>query len=512
MVSTARTPSDLIVVGAGVAGLTAAITAAELGLSVTVLAKGPGTHAGPDTATAYAQGGIAVVDPRDPLDSIEAHVADTVAAGAGHTDEAVARSIIAAGPDAVNALIAWGARFDTDATGRLRRTREGGHSARRIIHAGGDATGAEVQRALWTHAGAMPGITVIACLATELIRRDGTVIGVTAESGDGPMRFLAPTVVLATGGIGQVYAATTNPVGSTGDGIALALQVGASVRDMEFIQFHPTMLYTPGARGRRTLVSEAVRGEGATLVDARGDSIMAGRHPLGDLAPRDVVAQAIHSSMAVSGDPCVYLDARGVADFAERFPTVTAGVRAIGVDPVAELIPVVPGAHYLCGGVATDTHGSTDIDGLFAAGEVARTGLHGANRLASNSLLEALVVGRRVAARAADRVGTIAIIDPGADEPAVRPVLDRTTLQDAMSAHAGVSRDAEGLNILTELLVTAPKRLAHNDIDHEGASLAAVAGAVVAAATARTESMGCHQRTDDRSHLAHTVTVAGCRR
>ncbi|MGJ0118802.1 L-aspartate oxidase [Williamsia sp. MIQD14] len=493
--------ADLVVVGAGVAGLTAAIHAAELGLTVIVTTKGSRRTPGADTSTRYAQGGIAVVDPTDPADSIDVHLTDTLSAGAGHTDPLAARSILADGPDAVAALIAWGARFDAHADGMLRRTREGGHGVRRIIHAGGDATGAEVERALWEAlrphmVSGRVGVraeTMVIAVDTDL---DGRAIGVTARDGTGrAVALRAPTVLLATGGIGQIYAATTNPEGSMGDGVALALRAGAAVADLEFVQFHPTMLHTPGARGRRTLISEAVRGEGARLVDADGVSITEGVHPLGDLAPRDVVAHAVHTAMVASGRDCMFLDARDVPDVAQRFPTVTAGVRAIGLDPAVDPIPVVPGAHYLCGGVATGDRGDTTVEGLFAAGEVARTGLHGANRLASNSLLEGLVMGRRVARAAADRAGTP--ITPTDVEMLTRAArCDRTTLQDAMSAGAGVTRDAAGLTAVADLVAAAKVRPLRSFSDVADAAATMVAGAVVAAALRRDESRGCHRRAD----------------
>lgn len=476
--------TDLLVVGAGVAGLTAAIAAADTGLDVTVLYK-PAPGGAPSTSTAYAQGGIAVVDPADPNDSIEAHVADTVAAGGPLVDIDAARSILAAGPEAVDRLIAWGARFDTDATGRLRRTREGGHRVSRIIHAGGDATGAEVQRALNAAARTRPTLTAKAGQAHALLVDGDRVVGVRTEHGD----EFGRTVLLATGGAGHLFASTTNPLGATGDGIALAAAAGVELRELEYVQFHPTMLYTPGARGRRPLISEAVRGEGATLVDARGDSVTAGVHPMGDLAPRDVVARAVTEAMERTGAPCVYLDARSIPDVALRFPTVTEAVRAAGLDPATDLIPVVPGAHYLCGGVVTDLNGATTVAGLYAAGEVARTGLHGANRLASNSLLEALVLGLRVA-DAAGRApepprSVLRVVAPATDRA------DRTALQDVMTRWCGVQRGPAGLAELNSLLADpefAPPAPAASSRDREDAALTAVARAMATAALTRIES------------------------
>ncbi|WP_019306735.1 FAD-binding protein, partial [Mycobacterium avium] len=282
---------------------------------------------------------------------------------------------------AVSELVGDGARFDESAPGQWALTREGGHSRRRIVHAGGDATGAEVQRAL-DHAARMLDIRT-AHVALRVLHDgsmgDEAVTGVLVGNPHGCGIISAPSVILASGGLGHLYGATTNPEGSTGDGIALGLWAGVAVSDLEFIQFHPTMLFAPGAGGgRRPLVTEAIRGEGAKLIDSQGDSVTAGVHPMGDLAPRDVVAAAIDARLKATGDACVYLDARHIFDFADRFPTVTAACRAAGIDPVRQPIPVVPGAHYSCGGVVTDVYGRTELPGLFAAGEVARTGLHGA--------------------------------------------------------------------------------------------------------------------------------------
>ncbi|EFG79627.1 L-aspartate oxidase, partial [Mycobacterium parascrofulaceum ATCC BAA-614] len=388
--------ADVVVIGTGVAGLAAALAAHRAGRSVVVLSKADQAKGG--TATHYAQGGIAVVLPGND-DSVEAHVADTLTAGAGLCDPDAVSSIVADGYRAVSELVGAGARFDEAVPGRWDVTREGGHSRRRIVHAGGDATGAEVQRALDRAAASLDIRT--GHVALRVLHDDAAVTGVLLGSVDGYGIINAPSVILASGGLGHLYGATTNPAGSTGDGIALALWAGVAVSDLEFIQFHPTMLFAGTAGGRRPLVTEAIRGEGAILVDRQGNSVTAGVHPMGDLAPRDVVAAAIDTRLKATGDPCVFLDARGIEGFATRFPTVTAACRAAGIDPVHQPIPVVPGAHYSCGGVVTDVHGQTELPGLFAAGEVARTGLHGANRLASNSLLEGLVVGGRAGRAAA---------------------------------------------------------------------------------------------------------------
>lgn len=504
--------ADLVVVGAGVAGLTAALSAAESGLSVVVVNKGP--QWSPDrgeqpTSTFYAQGGVAVVMPgrrvavADDADSVELHLEDTLAAGAGLTDPAASRPILADGWAAVSALIDWGADFDRDGSGELLRTREGGHSVRRIIHAGGDATGAAIQRALhdavarFTHGGSIEFLDE--AIVTRVLLVEGRATGVEYLSAGRRGVVAAPTVLLATGGAGHLYAATTNPAGATGDGIALALRAGALIADLEFIQFHPTMLHTPGARGRRTLVSEAVRGEGGRLVDVLGRPVTAGVHPMGDLAPRDVVANAVEAAIEASGHPCVYLDTSAVADFERRFPTVSAGIRAAGLDPADHRIPVVPGAHYLCGGVVTDDEGRTAVDGLLAAGEVARTGLHGANRLASNSLLEGLVMGRRAARVAVGRrdlpIADLASPDGPSSGGAV-PVLDRDLLQDTMTRRVALRRSADGLAEASALLRSAPRRVPTTVREIEDAALTLTAAAVVAAAEARTESRGSHVRID----------------
>ncbi|MDA4109442.1 L-aspartate oxidase [Mycolicibacterium holsaticum] len=483
--------ADVVVIGTGVAGLVAALAAHRRGRKVVVLSKTA------DTATLFAQGGIAVVLPhalRDDGDSAEAHVADTLAAGAGLCDPEAVRSIVADGYQAVSDLVGDGARFDEGAPGRWSLTREGGHSRRRIIHAGGDATGAEVQRAL---NGAAATLDIRHNhVAVELLCDDDAVTGVLVLSDDGLGVVHAPSVILATGGLGHLYAATTNPAGSTSDGVALAMWAGLPIADLEFVQFHPTMLFDRNAGGRRPLITEAVRGEGAVLIDSQGNSVTDGVHPMGDLAPRDVVAGAIHARLQATGDECVYLDARRIGNFTTRFPTVTAACRAAGIDPTREPIPVVPGAHYSCGGVVTDVHGRTEIAGLFAAGEVARTGMHGANRLASNSLLEGLVVGGRAGKAAAAHALAAGPVTARPPEPVTRHALRRVDLQRAMSRHAAVMRDGNGLGVLAKELDCAPHRVLRTRTDFEDVALTSTAGALAAAASARTESRGCHHRSD----------------
>ena len=350
--------TDVVIIGSGVAGLTCALHLREAGLHVIVVTKVNID----DGSTRWAQGGIAAV--LDPLDTPRAHATDTMVAGVGLCDQAAVDLLVTEGPARVRELIRWGTQFDRHPDGTLMLTREGGHHANRIVHAGGDATGAEVQRALHQAVHRDPWIRLVEhALVLDLLRdATGRACGVTLHvlgegAPDGVGAVLARAVVLATGGMGQVFAATTNPVVSTGDGVALALRAGAVVTDIEFVQFHPTAFVTAtdGVRAaQQPLISEALRGEGAHLVDADGKRFMVGQHELAELAPRDIVAKGIHRVMLASGADHVYLDARHLPDVARRFPTITASVRAAGIDPVTDLIPVAPAAHYASGGVRTD--------------------------------------------------------------------------------------------------------------------------------------------------------------
>ncbi|CRK58847.1 L-aspartate oxidase [Alloactinosynnema sp. L-07] len=498
--------ADLVIVGTGVAGLTAALRAHSLGLRVLVVTKAEAV----DGNTRWAQGGVAVVlpDQHDEGDSVDKHVADTLVAGAGLCDEDAVRAIIADGPAAVTRLRELGAVFDPGADGKLARTREGGHSAFRVVHAGGDATGAEVERALIAAArdGRVPVLEHH--VAVQAVRTgSGAVAGLMVLDGSGvPGVISAPAVLLASGGLGQLYQATSNPEVATGDGLALALRAGAPLADIEFVQFHPTVLYTGhGARGRCPLVTEAVRGEGAVLIDATGASVMRGVHPLVDLAPRDVVAAAITRRMAEGRggvDDHVFLDATNLADidFAKRFPTVYQACLSVGIDPAVTPIPVAPAAHFSCGGVMTTVDGRTAVPGLYAAGEVASIGLHGANRLASNSLLEGLVVGARAAEAVAADLAAGRLGDPRlavvSDLP-VTPVAERDSLQRVMSRYAAIGREAEGLAVVGSVLdVSAVDRPLDTRAAVEDAALTLVARSLIAAAATRTESRGCHVRTD----------------
>ena len=403
-----RIDCDYLVLGSGVAGLTFARTAAEHGRVVVVTKR-----ATDDSATAWAQGGIAAV--LGPGDSFDAHVADTLATGHGLSDPDIVRHIVEEGPDRIRDLIALGTRFSgdggKDASGEhaLDLTREGGHSARRVVHAG-DITGRELQRVLSLAMEEHPNVELhehhMAIDLVEMSKLGGPrrVVGayVLDEKTGEVHTIIARATVLATGGAGKVYLYTSNPDIATGDGVAMAYRAGAAIANMEFFQFHPTCLFHPDAR--TFLISEALRGEGGVLRLADGSAFMERHHPMRDLAPRDVVARAIDYEMKRAGLECVFLDmtGKGAAYLQGRFPNILAECSKYGIDLTSQPIPVVPAAHYMCGGVAVDPYGQTSLQGLWAVGEVASTGLHGANRLASNSLLEGLVYGHRAANRLAE--------------------------------------------------------------------------------------------------------------
>jgi L-aspartate oxidase len=515
--------TDVVVVGSGIAGLTAALQCRAAG-RVLLVTKSYLAHG----ATNWAQGGIAAV--LSPLDSPEDHVEDTMVAGVGLCDETAVRTLVTEGPDRVRELIALGATFDTDAEGGLALTREGGHRTRRVIHAGGDATGAEVERALVAAVRRTDGIEVIehALVLDLLTGPDGQAAGLTLHvlgegTVDGVGAVHARAVVLATGGMGQVYEATTNPTVSTGDGVALALRAGAVVSDLEFVQFHPTALHLPSARGTgapRPLISEAMRGEGAVLVDAGGGRVMTGEHPLADLAPRDVVAKAMSRRMAADGVDHLFLDARHLGEEAllRHFPTIVARCREAGIDPVTDPIPVAPAAHYASGGVRTDLDGRTSIAGLFACGETACTGVHGANRLASNSLLEGLVFAHRIGvALAAGLPPRVDVVEPAATGGLVAAEA-RRELAHTMTEGAGVLRSADSLERTRKTLESMVRA---DDVEPspetwQATNLHVVAEALVQAALLRQETRGGHWREDHpdaddawRGHLLSHLDADG---
>ncbi|MFH9585607.1 L-aspartate oxidase [Streptomyces luteogriseus] len=506
--------ADVVVVGSGVAGLTAALRCEAAGLRTVVVTKARLD----DGSTRWAQGGIAAALGEG--DTPEQHLEDTLVAGAGVCDEDAVRLLVTEGPDAVRRLIETGARFDESSEGELELTREGGHHRRRIAHAGGDATGAEISRALVEAVRARGMRTVENALVLDLLTdAEGRTAGVTLHvmgegQHDGVGAVHAPAVVLATGGMGQVFSATTNPSVSTGDGVALALRAGAEVSDLEFVQFHPTVLFLgPDAEGQQPLVSEAVRGEGAHLIDADGVRFMVGQHELAELAPRDIVAKGITRRMLEQDAEHMYLDARhfGAEMWEHRFPTILAACRAHGIDPVTDPIPVAPAAHYASGGVRTDSHGRTTVPGLYACGEVACTGVHGANRLASNSLLEGLVYAERIAADIAAN-GLPArvpqpVSHPEIPEHPLQTPQARFTIQRIMTGGAGVLRSAGSLakaaDQLQRLHTDAREALAENGetaeagVDTwEATNLLCVARVLVAAALLREETRGCHWRED----------------
>lgn len=517
------TDTEVLVIGSGAAGLRTALDLAGAGVDVTVVSRA----ALSDSATDWAQGGLAAVHLPD--DSCLSHINDTLAAGAGLCDPVAVTRLVEEAPGAIVRLVEDGAVFDRQPDGEPDLHLEGGHHARRIWHADGDRSGHEVERALCavaeTAAASAAGPLdsgrraagrrlhlLTGTRAVDLLRSaGGQVCGARLRAPGGTVEMTARAVVLATGGIGRLWSTTTNPPMATGDGLVLGMAAGAAGRDLEFMQFHPTVLAPLDGRrlhdGRQVLVSEAVRGEGAVLVDAAGHRVMAGIHPLEDLAPRDVVSAAEHAHMARTGTDRVFLDAIGfgASRWERSFPSILAMCRELGVDPVTEPIPVLPGAHYHCGGLAADMDGRTGVPGLLAVGEVACTGVQGANRLASNSITEGLVAGARAARLLAAELPPAA--RPAASDPRALLAASLDEVATIMSRDVGLLRDAGGLARAHELL-TAPAPVAATTADADladavlDAAHARLVGAAVAlAAAARPESRGCHRRSDAEETL-----------
>ncbi len=490
----------------------------------------------PQATTRWAQGGVAAVLGGNDPDSTDLHLADTLAAGAGLCDADAVRVLVDEGPARVNELIAMGAMFDRDAHGRLELAREGGHSLNRIVHAGGSATGAEVERALVEAVQATMAAIHEHAFALELIVEAGRCCGVTARFADGSVREVRATnVLVTTGGAGQLYAVTTNPLEATGDGIAMALRAGVAVADIEFTQFHPTALSVDSMP--RPLLTEALRGHGALLRDTNGERFV------DELQPRDVVSRASTRRMLELGADHVFLDATDLDHFDQRFPNIAAELRRVGLDPARDWLPVAPAAHYTCGGIVTDLHGASSLPGLWAAGEVSCSGVHGANRLASNSLLEGMVFGpRAVEAIEAGNAGpeatgamrTVMGTDPDRSRPvpdgviggrfvrlepieqSVEPISDpaetRRTLQKELTANAGVLRSAASLSVAGEAVSRVLESRSGDSVGHhELFNLATVGRAAVEAARRREESRGAHTRDDfpeTSPEFAHRIVFA----
>lgn len=494
---TANIADGILIIGAGIAGLYTALRLAPQ--QVTVITSG---RVGARAASSWAQGGLAAA--MGPQDSAALHVADTVTAGAGLVDPQAAHILCAEGPSHITYLQKLGVPFDLDDDGTLKLGREAAHGLDRIVHVGGDEAGATIMRVLMEQALAAEHITIIEqTVAYELLSDEKGVCGAKVWNAEAREHQLlkARQTVLATGGAGGLFSVTTNPLSATGQGLSLAHRAGATLRDLEFVQFHPTALHI--GKDPAPLATEALRGEGATLHDAHGRRFMPSLHPDAELAPRDIVARGVAKAIAVTGE--AFLDARETIGqtFRTRFPTVYAACQEAGIDPAIAPMPIAPAAHYHMGGVLTDTRGQSTRQGLWAVGEVASTGVHGANRLASNSLLEALVFGARIADALRDAGPHGEIVRASSSAPDLPPAPARSirSLRQRMSDACGLLRDEAGLGaMLSEIAQTAPETI--------GDSMALDAMAlIIQSALARQESRGAHQRTDhpDKERPAHTL-------
>jgi L-aspartate oxidase len=484
--------ADFLVVGAGVAGLRAAIELAQAG-EVLVVAK----DSLRESSSEYAQGGIAVALSDD--DEVELHEQDTLAAGDGLCNRAAVHTLVEEGLTAIQQLIDWGAEFDREGT-KLAFGREGAHSRSRILHAQGDSTGHEISKTLYHKAASLDNIKFHSFTAiTDLLVDGGEVAGVVAC--DSSTRRLTPlsarAVLLATGGLGRIYRETTNPDVATGDGVAAAYRAGAEISDIEFVQFHPTALHIEGAP--RFLLSEALRGEGGVLTNAEGERFMGRYHPMKDLAPRDVVSRSIVAEMQRTASQHVFLDltSRDPSFVRERFPRIHKTCLKYGVDIATQAAPVHPAAHYAMGGVRTDLDGRTSLPRLFAAGEVAATGVHGANRLASNSLLEALVFGARAGRKMREWAGVPLLTGASIPQPEF-PDISEEELRRLAWEHCGIIRSGEGLRSARDTLKALPRRACPypNRAVFEMRGMREVLYLIACCALAREESRGAHFRTD----------------